>query len=156
MDNRVRNEKILELMCGLLEKMNVVVEKAFAEDAEGEENQVLVGIQVENPGALIGFRGRNLAAIQSVLGLIVKAELGEWVKVVVDINEYRVEQRKKLEEMAERAAEKVLETGEEVEMMPMSAYERRIVHLVIQEKEGVESESRGEEEERRVVIRKNS
>lgn len=153
MDNKERNKKILDLTCELLDKMNFEIENAFVEDVEEEENQVLVSLKVTNPAGLIGFRGRNLAAIQLVLSLMVKNVLGEWVRVLLDINDYRAEQRERLEKMAKNLGEKVLATGKEVSMANMSAFERRICHLVLQEMEGITSESEGEGEERHIVIK---
>lgn len=154
MDNKKRNEQILKVTCELLEKMNFEVEKAFVEDMEGEENQVLVGITVKNPAGLIGFRGRNLASIQFVLSLIVRSQIGEGIRVLLDVNNYRGEQKVRLETMTKNLAEKVLTTGNSVAMANMSSYERRICHMVLAEIEGVTSESEGEGEERHIVIKK--
>ena len=154
MDNKKRNEKILKFTCDLLEKMNFEVEKAFVEDMDGEENQVLVGITVKNPAGLIGFRGRNLASIQFVLSLIVRSQIGEGIRVLLDVNNYRGEQKIRLENMVKSLAEKVLTTGNAVEMANMSSYERRICHMVLAEIEGVSSDSEGEGEERHIVIKK--
>ena len=153
MDNKERNEKILALTCELLGKMNFVVENAFVEDVEGEEPQVLVGITVSNPGSLIGFKGRNLVAVQLILGLMVKKKLGEWVKVLLDVNDYRQEQKARLEAMTRSLAQKAVETGKPVAMMKMSAYERRLCHMVLAEMGGVTGESEGEGEERHIVIK---
>jgi spoIIIJ-associated protein len=154
MDNKKRNEKILKFTCELLEKMNFEVEKAFVEDIEGEESQVMVGITVNNPAGLIGFRGRNLAAIQFVLSLIIRSQVGEGIRVLLDVNNYRSEQKVRLEAMVKNLAEKVLATGKEVSMANMSSYERRLCHMVLAEIEGVTSESEGEGEERHIVIKK--
>jgi len=154
MDNKKRNEKILKFTCELLEKMNFDVEKAFVEDMEGEENQVLVGITVANPAGLIGFRGRNLASIQFVLSLIIRSQIGEGIRVLLDVNNYRGEQKVRLEGMVKSLAEKVLSNGKEVSMANMSSYERRICHMVLVGIEGVTSESEGEGEERHIVIKK--
>jgi len=154
MDNKKRNEKILKFTCELLEKMNFEVEKAFVEDMDGEENQVLVGVTVKNPAGLIGFRGRNLASIQFVLSLIIRSQIGEGIKVLLDVNNYRMEQKVRLENMVKSLAEKVLETGNPVAMANMSSYERRICHMVLAEIKGIESESEGEGEERHIVIRR--
>ena len=124
MDNKKRNEKILQLTCELLEKMNFEVEKAFAEDMDGEENKVLVGITVSNPAALIGFRGRNLASIQFVISLIIRQQIGEGIRVLLDINNYRLEQKTRLENMVKDLVAKVLETGKDVYLATMSSYER--------------------------------
>ena len=151
MDNKERNQTILEAACGLLEQMNVEVKDAFAEDIEDE--QVLVSLVVDNPANLIGFRGRNLAAIQIILGLVVKNKLGDWVRVLLDINNYRNEQKARLESMAKNLAQKVLDTGVPVAMASMSSYERRICHMTLQEIEGISSESEGEGDERHIVIK---
>jgi len=153
MDNKERNQVILESACELLGQMNFEVDDAFAEDVEGEEGQVLVSVTVENPANLIGLRGRNLASIQLILGLLIKNKLGEWVRVLLDVNNYRNEQKIRLENMAKNLAQKVLDTQQPVAMAIMSSYERRICHLVLQEIEGIESESEGEGEERHIVIK---
>lgn len=153
MDNKKRNEIILNLTCEMLSNINYEVDNAFVEDVEGEEGQVLVSVTVGKPGGLIGFRGRNMAALQLLLSLMVKKQLGEWVRVILDINNYRGEQRERLEGMARDLAQKVLDTGKEVEMANMSSYERRLCHMVLTEIEGITSESEGEGENRHIVIR---
>jgi spoIIIJ-associated protein len=153
MDNKKRNEKILKLTCDLLEKMNFNVEKAFVEDTESEENQALVGITVDNPAGLIGFRGRNLASIQFVLSLIIRSQIGEGIRVLLDVNNYRSEQKIRLENMVKALVEKVLSTGNPVSLAAMSSYERRLCHMALAEIEGVVSESEGEGEDRHVVIK---
>lgn len=153
MDNKKRNEKILQITCDFLGQINFEVEKAFVEDVEGEENQVLVGITVANPAGLIGFRGRNLAAVQLILALMVRNQVGEDIRVLLDINNYRNEQKVRLEGMVKSLAEKCLQTGKPVSLANMSSYERRICHMIVAEMEGVMSESEGEGEERHVVIR---
>jgi spoIIIJ-associated protein len=154
MDNKKRNEQILKFTCELIEKMNFEVEKAFVEDMDGEENQALVEITVKDPAGLIGFRGRNLASIQLVLSLIIRSQIGEGIRVLLDVNNYRSEQKVRLENMTKSLAEKVLETGKDVVMASMSSYERRICHMVLAEMEGVTGESEGEGEERHIVIKK--
>lgn len=153
MDNKKRNEIILNLTCELLEKINYEVENAFVEDIEGEEKQVLVSVTVPSPGGLIGFRGRNMAALQLLLSLMVKKQFGEWVRVILDINNYRNEQKERLITMSKELASKAVESGKAVEMVNMSSYERRICHMVLTEIEGITSDSEGEGEERHIVIR---
>lgn len=146
----------MQLTCELMEKMGFEIDKAFVEDMageEGEEKQVLVSLTVSNPAGLIGFRGRNLAALQLILGLMVKNKLNEWLRILLDINNYRAEQKERLMSMATGLAEKVKQTGVPVSMANMSAYERRICHMAIAEMEGISSESEGEGEERHVVIK---
>jgi len=87
------------------------------------------------------------------LSLMVKVKFGEWVRVLLDINNYREEQKTRLQEMAKDLAQKVLSTGQPVEMMTMSSYERRLCHIAIQEIEGIVGESEGEGEMRHLVIK---
>jgi spoIIIJ-associated protein len=153
MDNKKRNEKILKITCGFLGQINFEVEKAFVEDMEEEENQVLVGVTVVNPAGLIGFRGRNLAAVQLILALMVRNQVGEDVRVLLDINNYRNEQKERLTNMVRSLAEKCLISQKSVALANMSSYERRICHMIVSEIKGVVSESEGEREERHVVIK---
>jgi predicted RNA-binding protein Jag len=156
MDNKKRNELILNLSCELIEKINFEIEKAFVEDVPSDEKdvaQVLVSLTVPNPAGLIGLKGRNLAALQLILSLMVKNKVGEDIRVLLDINNYRQEQKVRLENMTRSLAEKVLQTGNPVSLASMSSYERRICHMVVSEMEGVVSESEGEGENRHIVIK---
>jgi spoIIIJ-associated protein len=159
MKNKDRNEVILQMTCEFLEKLNVEVDNAFVEDVidetEGEASvsQVLVGVTVANPAGLIGFRGRNLASIQLILGLMVKNKFGEWIRVLLDVNNYRQDQKDRLIKMTQGLAEKVLATGSPVSMANMSSYERRLCHMALEGIEGVMGESEGEGEERHLVIK---
>lgn len=151
MNNKERNELILKITCELLGQLNYEIENAYAEDVE--DGQVLMSVTVASPGGLIGFRGRNLASLQLILALMVKQKLGEWVKILLDINNYRDEQKERLTKMAQNLAQKVLATKIPVEMVTMSAYERRLCHMALVEMEGITSESEGEGEERHIVIK---
>lgn len=158
MGNKERNEAILKTVCNLLEEMSVVVKDAFVEDvlveeeAEGTE-QVLVGVEVENPAILIGFKGRTLSSLQFIMSLMVKKELDRWVRILLDINGYRGEQKNRLEDRTAEAIKMVLEKGEEVRLPEMSSFERRLCHMVAAKTKGVMSESEGEGRDRQVVIK---
>lgn len=151
MDNKIRNKKILGTTCEFLEKMNIEIENVVVEDLADEG--VLVAVTAANAAGLIGLRGKNLVMIQLILSLLVKNVLGEWVKIVLDVNNYRSEQKERLERMVGDLARKVLETGKEVGLANMSSYERRICHLAASKIEGVVTESEGEEGERHVIIK---
>ncbi len=155
MDHKERNQIILEQACELLAKINVEVENAFVEDMENEEveQQVLVSVTVNNPGSLIGFKGKNLAAVQLVLALMVKKKLGEWVRVLVDVNSYRQEQKSRLEKLATSMAERAIAEKRVMALPTMSSFERRVCHLVLQTISGISSDSEGEGEDRHIVIK---
>jgi len=103
-------------------------------------------------GALIGRFGQTIDAIQYLLNAIVARREGERVEVTIDAAGYRERRRDMLERLADRSAERVLRSGEPVELDPMSAVERKIVHLRLKEVEGVETSSAGTEPNRYVVV----
>lgn len=102
---------------------------------------------------LIGERGQNLAALEHLLKKIVRKKYGEDFKFTLDINDYRMKQLEDLKQDVKAAAKEVRLYQKEVPMQPMSAFERRIVHLLLAEYPDITTESIGAEPERRVVIK---
>jgi len=101
---------------------------------------------------LVGYRGEVLDSIQHILSLMVRETDDSNKRVIVDAGGYRESRNKALKELAKTTADKVRFTGKPIELSPMSSYERRVVHMVVSEQEGVESGSVDEREYRRVVI----
>jgi spoIIIJ-associated protein len=105
-------------------------------------------------GALIGRKGERLSALQHLLNLMLSRRMGTWTRVLVDVEDYRGRRERQLIEVATRAAERVAETGQMLQLEPMSALERRWVHLALRDVEGIATQSIGEEPTRRVVVLK--
>jgi spoIIIJ-associated protein len=103
--------------------------------------------------SLVGQRGATLEAMQELTRLAVFRQTGTPSRLLLDIGGYRANRRKELGAVAKNAAEKVKEYGEVVKLEPMSAFERKCVHDVINALSGVESESEGVEPARRIVVR---
>ncbi|MGC9667007.1 protein jag [Planosporangium sp. 12N6] len=103
--------------------------------------------------ALVGQRGATLEALQELTRLAVFRQTGTPSRLLLDVGGYRANRRKELAAVAKNAAEKVKEYGEPVKLEPMSAFERKCVHDVINALSGVESESEGAEPSRRIVVR---
>ncbi len=103
--------------------------------------------------ALVGQRGATLEALQELTRLAVFRQTGTPSRLLLDVGGYRANRRKELAAVAKNAAEKVKEYGEAVKLEPMSAFERKCVHDVINALSGVESESEGVEPSRRIVVR---
>jgi spoIIIJ-associated protein len=114
------------------------------------------GLRVEcrggDVGALIGRFGQTIDAIQYLVNAIVAKRGGERVEVTIDAEGYRERRREMLERLAVRSADRVLESGEAVELDPMSSVERKIVHVRLQDVDGVETSSAGAEPNRYVVV----
>ena len=133
-------------------KINARVTTRYAEaDADGEV-PVLVDVRGDDLSVLIGRRAETLNALQYILALIVSKEAGHWVQVIVDVEGYRARRERQLRQLARRMAEQALRTGKRQILEPMSAAERRIVHLELRNHPDVESESIGEEPNRKVTI----
>src|SRR5216117_1254761 len=103
-------------------------------------------------GALIGRGGENLVALQQITSAITSRRVGRTVHIPVDIEGYRRRREEQLREIARRVASRVRATGQAVTLEPMLAYERRIVHLAVQDTHGVKTESVSVDPNRRVVI----
>jgi spoIIIJ-associated protein len=103
--------------------------------------------------ALVGQRGATVEALQELTRLAIFRQTGSPSRLLLDVGGYRATRRKELGAIAKNAAEKVKEYGEPVRLEPMSAFERKCVHDVINALAGVESESEGVEPNRRIVVR---
>src|SRR5947209_5602965 len=112
------------------------------------------GVEVLGPdlGALIGRGGENLVALQQITSAITSRRVGRTVHIPLDIEGYRRRREEQLREIARRVASRVKASGQAVTLEPMLAYERRIVHLAVQDTPGVKTESVGVDPNRRVVI----
>lgn len=116
----------------------------------------VLDIHGDDLGLLIGWRGETLRAIQTVLNLMLDegrdVEGAENRRLIVDIERYRARREDQVREMAIRLAARVKRSGERYTLDPMHAYERRVVHIALEDDPGVRTESSGKEPTRRVII----
>ncbi|GIU98869.1 MAG: DNA-binding protein [Actinomycetota bacterium] len=112
------------------------------------------GASDDDMAILIGRHGQTLDALQELTRHVVARRTGLRCRVIVDVEDYRKRQRDRLVARAREVAKRVARTGREEELEPMPPYERKIVHDAVASVAGVESFSRGEEPERRVVVRR--
>ena len=136
-----------------------LVEKIVAElgvHGRVEVREEADGVHVEcvggDVGVLIGRYGQTIDAVQYIVNAIVARREGERIEVTVDAAGYRERRRVMLERLAVQSAERALNTGEPVGLEPMTAVERKVVHVRLKEFEGVETSSEGTEPNRYVVI----
>jgi len=118
-----------------------------------ETESFRVHIETEETGLLIGYHVRTLESFQIILGLLVSRELGKWVRVYVNVNDYREKREETLMLMAQRAAQRALTMGRPVELANLSASERRVIHLTLSGDEQVETESVGEGLRRVLIVK---
>jgi len=143
--------EVKEVIEDLLRKLNIFFEEIEVFKGLSENGPKFI-IKSEESGILIGYRGEHLKALSHIVRRIVVKKSG-LAKFTIDINNYQEENIKKIRNIALSLAQKVQETGESLEMEPMSSYERMIVHSLFTPDSQVATESTGEKNQRRVVIK---
>lgn len=139
--------EILENILGLL-----ALEGSF--EVEETPEGVFVSIDTSDPGRIIGRNGETLSALQMIVNQIIfKQEKEKSKRVIIDIADWRKGKEEELAHKARLWAKQVLEERKPLELEPMPSWQRRVIHMVIQETPGVSSESFGEGLERHLVIR---
>ncbi|EKE06443.1 MAG: hypothetical protein ACD_19C00014G0057 [uncultured bacterium] len=145
------NKTIQELTEKLLSFAGV---SAQVEVIDMGENTYEVNLSTDDEtGLLIGFRGENINAIQTVLGIMLKGTTGEWYRLVVNVGDYREKQEEKLKELATQSSDRAVETKEPQPIYNLNAGQRRVVHMFLSERKDVETVSEGVEPERYLVIK---
>ncbi len=143
----------LEFISRIVKDMNLDL---TIEKKEGGNDDILITMAGEGAGALIGHHGETLDSLQYLANLAankkVKGEKRDYVKITLDIEDYRAKREENLRALARRMAAKVVKYKKSVMLEPMNPYERRIIHSEVQKVEGVSTNSIGSENNRRVVM----
>lgn len=139
---------IREFLNEYFEKMGV----SLNVESKYEENVLKVDITGEKAGIIIGYRGETLEALQLLISTFVNRKQENYVKVMIDVEGYRMKRERTLEELASKVANTVVSKRRSITLEPMVPYERRIIHTTLQNHPKVKTESVGEEPYRKVVI----
>ena len=147
-----------EIAADFLEKLLDIADLDGDIDVEVDGDRASISIvdsdEGQVPRSLVGTGGKTLDALQELMRLAVQAETGERSRAMLDIAGHRTERRAGLEQKAKDAVERAKTSGERVELEPMSAFERKVVHDVVLAS-GLTSESEGAEPKRYVVVLPN-
>ncbi len=138
-----------EFLEGLLKAMGLEAES----QGSVQDGRAVIDVSGADLGILIGRRGQTLDALQEVTRTAVQRRLRSHVRLLVDVERYRARRRASLADYAQAMANRAKERGTEIELEPMNAYERKIVHDAIADVEGASSFSEGEEPQRKVIVR---
>ena len=122
------------------------------DEYEGDEGELILDVTAPDLAVLIGRHGRTLESLQSLFSLLVSRRLGFRYPVAVDVEGYKSRRHDKVISMARSAASRAVRQHGSVSLPPMSAYERRLVHIALREDERVDTHSEGTDPERRVMI----
>ncbi len=118
-----------------------------------DEDLVSVALETEDTGIIIGYHGETLEALQIVLSLILAKASGEFKRVSIEVGDYKKNREEWLEKLAYDAKEKALFNKKEVYLTDLKAWERRVVHIALQNDEEVSTESSGEGKERVLIVK---
>lgn len=143
-------DQVKQITEDLLKRLEVVGTVGVGLDETGAYQ---VQIDTEETGLLIGFHGRTLESFQILLSIIVSKKLDAWVKVYVNVGDYRQKREETLMLMAQRTAERAVSSGRPVELPNLSPGERRVIHMTLGGDERVETESVGEGMNRMLVVK---
>lgn len=145
---------ILEALLSMMEVAASIVPRArpFVEEEEGATTPIAIDIKGDDLGILIGRRGQTLSCLQYIVRLIVGYQTKAWVPIIIDVEGYKQRRYETLQALAWRIAEQVKTRQAPFTLEPMSAYERRIIHLALADHSDVTTQSIGEGEARKIVI----
>lgn len=147
----MENLKIIEeTISDLLKRMSF---DGKVEVSVSNENNILANIQTEQAGFLIGQAGANLDALQHIARIIINKKNEQFVHFILDVNNYRKYKMDLLKELAENVAEQASLEKVAITLRPMSAYDRRIIHLTLADNSKITTESIGEGAERKIIIK---
>lgn len=121
-------------------------------ECKEQDKNLYIEIKGDNAHKLIGKRGYTLDSLQYLTNLAVNKGEGNYVNIIIDIENYRQRRKEALETLAVNIGKKVIRTGKPVTLEPMSAYERRIIHVALQNDAKLKTSSDGKEPYRYVVI----
>ena len=141
-------ERVASVLAEVVEALDLEAKVSVEES----EEEIAARIDGEDVGVLIGRRGQTIDAVQLLCYRIAFRGRGDRKRVSVDASGYRERRREAIERQADRAAERALETGKEIEIEPMSPSERKVAHDRLKDRPGVETFSEGEEPERCVIV----
>ena len=124
----------------------------FTYEIKIENKDILVNMDGEDRGYLIGYRGDVLNSLQQILNNIANKNTEEKIRVLLNIGGYKERREKDLQNLADKIAGTVIKTKKSITLEPMTSYERKIIHSKLQENSKVETHSIGEEPNRKIVV----
>ncbi|GBE57658.1 R3H domain protein [bacterium BMS3Abin01] len=146
------SETAKERLGRYLEKIIVAIGLEGSVEISEDEEAITGNVTGPNLGIFIGRHGQTIDAVQYIANIVSFRGLNNRKRIIIDAEDYRERRAEALESLAERGVNEIEKGMPEYEFKPMSAAERRIIHLYLQDREGVETESEGRDPFRRVII----
>ncbi len=133
----------------LLDKLSISATSSLEE----KDGVLVVTLETEESGIVIGYHGEGLEALQLIISLLVAKKLDRFVRISLEVGDYRKNREEYLRQLAVKMKEKAIQQQTEQEISSLKAWERRVIHLFLQDDPHVSSESMGEGRERVLVIK---
>lgn len=139
-----------DILHGILDAMGFEEYTVYEDQLESRR---ILAVAVDDHALLIGRKGENLHALQHLMNSLLHKRLHDAPFMTLDVSNYKKDRIEKIMRIAEDAAHKVQQYGKEFQLKPMSPFERRIVHMVLADKDDLETESVGQDPNRKVIIK---
>ena len=151
-------EKLLKLVdvdgdFEILEPARNATQSVAGGTKKSDEESVGIVLNTKDTGVVIGYHGDTLEGLQLVLSLCIARKLGRFVRISIDVGDYKKNRTEWLKTLAMETKERVLSDGKEIVIPELKSWERRIVHLLLEADEEVISESQGEGRDRVLVVK---
>lgn len=144
---------IKEITEKLLKLLDIEGDFEILESKDKEAESVEIVLNTKDTGVVIGYHGDTLEGLQLILSLCVARNLGRFVRISIDVGDYKKNRTEFLKTLALETKERVLAEGKEIAVPELKSWERRIVHLLLEKDGEVMSESQGEGRDRVLVVR---
>lgn len=147
------SDELKKIIEDLILKMGFDAKVEIKKREEGSKETLVCDVKTDESNFLIGQYGVNLQSLQHIARLLARKKISGQMNFVLDVNSYRQEKNESIIKLARNLAQEAVLEKRAVVLRPMSPYERRIVHLELSKNTEIKTESIGEGEDRRVVIK---
>ena len=147
------DKKQNKIITGTTEELLKLLEIQGDFEVEQAEESVEINLNTEDSGIVIGYHGDTLESLQLVLSLVLAKKLGEFKRVSIEVGEYKKKREEWLKSLALETKERVVSENKEIYLSDLKSWERRVVHMLLQNDQEVVSESVGEEKDRVLVVK---
>ncbi|KKS94164.1 MAG: Single-stranded nucleic acid binding R3H domain protein [Candidatus Collierbacteria bacterium GW2011_GWB1_44_6] len=144
--------KVTEILSNVLTQLSLGEDQIKIEVADEDNINILITPPTESAGIFVGHHGEGLASLRMIFSLMIYQRFGVWPKLHLNVNDYQERREDSLKELAQNAADRAVSLQKEIILPNLSSYERRIIHMFLEEYKGVKTESRGEAPFRQMVI----
>lgn len=144
--------KVIEILRNVLTLLGLSEDQIGITVDDTDNINISLSVPTDSAGIFVGHHGEGLASLRMIFSLIIFQRFSVWPKLHLNVNDYQERREDALRELANSAAQRAIELQKEIILPNLSSYERRIVHMILSEIDGIKTESRGEAPYRQMYI----